>query len=318
MIRNDKAPVARAPAPNTPQGHPAAGKGGFLGPELARPGRAKGRRWGKHKRAGMILGVQIGIGQHGVRQANALVSDDPVGVFNGRVGQDRADRRVQHRQQPLRFAQGIAAQKRRLACRRAACPPIIDLTGHLVLGRPAKDGQAKGAFGDEMVALDRLERGREAIIDDFVIPRDDPNLARNLNPDLRRTGHMARRVKGHKRLTDLARLAIADRVQRNVAQPVPHDRSCNIRGEVSAHAGPRMIGVSVGDQRAIHRSPRVDIEITCGAIDASGGKGQRAHERKPSMWGGLSQPWRKRRPCCQRYWCESLGFPSALRARRLQ
>ena len=44
-------------------------------------------------------------------------------------------------------------------------------------------------------------------------------------------------------------------------------------GEVASHIRARVIGVAVGDQRTRHGTPRVDIEIARGAINAAVGKG---------------------------------------------
>jgi len=55
---------------------------------------------------------------------------------------------------------------------------------------------------------------------------------------------------------------------------MPHyGRGCMGR-QVAGHAWPRVIRMAVRDQRAIHRAPRIDVEIASGAINTAVGECQ--------------------------------------------
>jgi hypothetical protein len=108
------------------------------------------------------------------------------------MGQDRALPGVQQRQDALRLAERVDAQNRVLSGGGGFGPPGVQLIGQHVLRRPAVDRQAEGAFADEGVAAHGLERGGEAVVHRLVVARDDPDLAADLDPDLRRAGDVAR------------------------------------------------------------------------------------------------------------------------------
>ena len=52
-----------------------------------------------------------------------------------------------------------------------------------------------------------------------------------------------------------------------------HDGGGGLGREVGAMAGPRVICVAMGDERAIHGAPRVDVEIAKWAVNAAVGEG---------------------------------------------
>ena len=81
-------------------------------------------------------------------------------------------------------------------------------------------------------------------------------------------------MEGDARLPDLPRLAEADRVEADVAQPVAHYRGRGLGREVGVMAPARVIGMAMGDQRARHGAPGVDMEIARGAIDAAISEGE--------------------------------------------
>ena len=64
---------------------------------------------GNDEGAGVGLGGDVGRDAVGFGQREALGAEDFVGVFDGAVGQDRADRRVDVRENALRLAERISA-----------------------------------------------------------------------------------------------------------------------------------------------------------------------------------------------------------------
>jgi hypothetical protein len=114
------------------------------------------------------------------------------------------------------------------------------------------------------MGADRLERLGQTVGLGLVVARDDPDLAAHLDPDLGRAGHVARRVEGDRaspirepRHRDLRR-------DRDVAQPVADHRRGGVGGEVAGVAGAGVVGMAVGDERAVDRAPGVDEEVARG------------------------------------------------------
>ena len=79
---------------------------------------------------------------------------------------------------------------------------------------------------------------------------------------------MAGGVKRYLRPADLPHLSVRDAVSGDVAQTVAHDGQGDVGGKITVHAPAGVIGMPVGDQGTVHRPPRIDIEITRGAINA--------------------------------------------------
>ena len=79
---------------------------------------------------------------------------------------------------------------------------------------------------------------------------------------------MTRRMKGNLRCTDLPGFAEADCVEGDPAQPMANDRCRTFGREVMRMTGARVIGVTMRDQSAIHRTPGVDEKVARRAIDA--------------------------------------------------
>jgi hypothetical protein len=65
-------------------------------------------------------------------------------------------------------------------------------------------------------------------------------------------------------------LAVFVRVIDLFAKPPLQDRQPRRGRVVLAHADPRMVAVAMGDDRARHRPPRIDVEIARRAIQAFG------------------------------------------------
>ena len=92
-------------------------------------------------------------------------------------------------------------------------------------------------------------------------------------------------MEAHRDAADPQLLPVADRLNRArevraVAQA--HQIDGLLCGQHRAMAGPRVVGVAMGDERAGHRPDRVDVKATARAIK-SGGRGHkqvlRAHPR---------------------------------------
>ena len=186
-------------------------------------------------------------------------------------------RGIEQCQEALGLAKGVTAEAGDLSCGRAGLPPGVDLCGDLGLPAPAEDGQAKRALGDEMMAAYWREGGRQPVIFKLVVPRHHPDLSFDRHADLRRARNVPGRMKGNLGAPDLARFTVRDGLEADVAQSVPDHRRGNIRAEIVRHSGPGMICMPVGQKRAGHAPPGVDVEIPCGAINAAICEGQNTH-----------------------------------------
>ena len=78
---------------------------------------------------------------------------------------------------------------------------------------------------------------------------------------------MSSRVKRYLGLSDLARFAVFDGVERDVTQPHSHDRRGCTRRQIMRMSRSGMVGMAVGDQCPLYGFPRIDIEIPGGAIN---------------------------------------------------
>ena len=88
---------------------------------------------------------------------------------------------------------------------------------------------------------------------------------------------MAGRRKAHLHVPDPDRLAqpgLLPRITKRIAVADGHDAQGLGRGQHAAVAGPRMVGVAVGDQRAGHRPGRIDVEAPERAVQAFAGEGE--------------------------------------------
>ena len=80
---------------------------------------------------------------------------------------------------------------------------------------------------------------------------------------------MAGRMQADAHAAVLDRLAIGQRLQHDVvAQPCAQHAGAVVRGQVVPVAATRMVGVRMRDHRAVHRPPRVDVEVARRAVQA--------------------------------------------------
>ena len=98
---------------------------------------------------------------------------------------DRPDRIVDQGQNPLRFTEGVGEQDGSNSSLLIGLPPPVDFFSDAGRFGPAKDRQAKRAFGYERVALLGLERFAGGIGLPFVVSGDNAYVSRAFDPDLR-------------------------------------------------------------------------------------------------------------------------------------
>ena len=144
------------------------------------------------------------------------------------------------------------------------------------------------------MAANRLPGLAERVRIGLVVAGDAPDLAFVLDADLRAAGDMAGGVEGDADAADLASGAVGEALDVDLrAEAVADHRRGGGGGEVVAVAGIGMVGMAMGDERAIDRVPRVDVETAGGAIDAIIGEGKHGRHlgetrRNPSPTGRRS------------------------------
>ena len=88
-------------------------------------------------------------------------------------------------------------------------------------------------------------------------------------------------VKADRCTADFAAFAKADRLDLDFPEPVPHDGGSALGCEIVTVPGPRVIGVAMCDQRPVDGLPRVDEEISGGAVDPAVGKSEQLFGHDP-------------------------------------
>ena len=135
----------------------------------------------------------------------------------------------------------------------------------LLLGRRmAEHRQGKRRLGHEHVARDRHEAGAGGIGGALVVAADHRPRALVLHRHLGAAQHMPGRLQPDTHVADAQRLAPVQRLLRLpcplLAQPCAHQRQRVGARQHRAMAGTRVIGMRVGDHRAVHRPGRIDEE----------------------------------------------------------
>ncbi len=136
----------------------------------------------------------------------------------------------------------------------------MDLGEHVRFGRPAEDGQPEGRLCDESVAAERLEGSAGRVRRELLIARDDPHLASMLDPHLRRSEDVPRRMQGDDRVAQRKPLTVGCRLHRSFdsrAQEV----ATGHRSQVISRSWTGVVGMSVGDDSSCDRLPRVDEKV---------------------------------------------------------
>jgi len=89
------------------------------------------------------------------------------------------------------------------------------------------------------------------------------------DPDLRRTEHMAGGMEADANAVVRDRLAVRQRLERDLlAEPDAQHPFGRRRGKVAAVAAARVVGMGMGEDGALHRPPRVDVEVALRAVQA--------------------------------------------------
>jgi hypothetical protein len=204
------------------------------------------------------------------------------------VGEDRADRRVQPGQDPLRLPQRVPQDQARAAGFGVAAPPAVDLREHRLLRRPPVDRQAEGRFGDEGVAAHRLPRRAGRVRLGLVVARDHDDLAAVLDADLRRAEDVTGGVQRYADTVDGDRIPPPFHADPGgVAQPRAQHVLALPRREVGVAPPARVIGVRVRDHRARDRPPGIDPEVAGRAMQPLRGQPQQVcRHRSPGLGSG--------------------------------
>jgi hypothetical protein len=127
------------------------------------------------------------------------------------------------------------------------CDQLVDLVAGVGV---AKYREPEGGFGDEHVALYRLERRAGRIGAALVIARDDDPLAAIFEQDLRGAEHVPGRNEGRADIAELVAFAVGDRVAGLFAIACVHDRERLGGRPHCAVSAARMIGMAMRHQRA--------------------------------------------------------------------
>ncbi len=147
---------------------------------------------------------------------------------------------------------------------------LLDL---LTVRRMPENGQAEGRLGDEDVAGDGIETRARGIAAALVVAGDDHGEALPPHHRLGGTQNVARRRQGNFHGVSRHGLAISQGAGLSgeiITVSDGHDRQGFGGRHDQAVAGARMIRVAVGDDRAIHRPDRVDVEVARRTVEAGG------------------------------------------------
>ncbi len=169
---------------------------------------------------------------------------------------------AQHADDPLRLAQRIGAHKMRAF--RKLFDGLYEL-GDFVpgIGMP-EHRQGKGRLGYEHVAGNGFKPDAGGIRRPLVVTRTDDAHAVLLDGNLCRAQHMACRVKADLDAIDLADCSELRGLRRSgkiVAIAYPHDIECLLCCHDMLVAGSGVVGMTMGDQGALHRADGIDMEI---------------------------------------------------------
>src|SRR5690606_20884868 len=97
---------------------------------------------------------------------------------------------------------------------------------------------------------------------DLVIAGCDPDFAAIFDTQLRRTEHMASRMKRQLHVVVLQRMAIWQDLQGDLlTEPRTQQAFARRRCQIVAAAGSRMVAVRMGNHRALDRTPWIDEKL---------------------------------------------------------
>ena len=149
---------------------------------------------------------------------------------------------------------------------------FADVVEDIGLGCPSKNGKSEGAFGDEVVAFHGFEWGGDAVIVEFIVPRNDPNFALMLESDLRGTGYVSGGMKGNVDAVDADGLAEGKGLEGDVLTETEfQDVFVALGGEVVFVVGSGVISMCVGDEGFVDGFVGIYVDIGGGAVEAGWG-----------------------------------------------
>src|SRR5690606_6269006 len=115
-------------------------------------------------------------------------------------------------------------------------------------------GQPERGFGNQKITGYRFKRRAGRIVATLVVACNDGTLAIVIDHDLRAAEDMPGRPEGDVDIADPECLAVSERLPiapRVVTEPACHDRQRFWRGEHRVMPGPRVIRMSVRDDRTL-------------------------------------------------------------------
>ena len=137
----------------------------------------------------------------------------------------------------------------------------------------AEYGKTESRLGNEDVAAGQFEAGAGRVGAALIVARDDGAGSAVLEEDLRAAENMPRRQERDADIVAVDRLAIGGRLAAGgevLAIADRHDFQRFLGGENGGMAGPRVIGVAMGDDGAVDGAGRVDEGARGDAIKALG------------------------------------------------
>jgi hypothetical protein len=171
----------------------------------------------------------------------------------------------------LGFAEGVGGDDEVLLDFVEVVPNFLE---DLILGFPIENGQSEGAFGDELVAFDGLERSRYSVVIQLIITRYYPNFAFVLQSYLGGAGYMSRRMKRNFYAVDVDGLSVGKGLKVDVGRESEfEDVFVPLGGEVVLVVISGVVSVGVGDEGFVNGFMGVDEDIGGGAVETGGGGG---------------------------------------------
>lgn len=189
--------------------------------------------------------------------------------FDGAVGEDGTDVRIEPAYQALRLAECISEKHARLAHVLIALPPGVDAPKDILRLRPSVDGQAEGAFRDERVARDELEAPTGDVRIRLIVARDDPHLAFLLETNLCGAEDVPGGMQTDTNAVHVDVLAVGDGLDGDIPQTGLQDAHAVFRTEVVARTAASVVRMGVRDDGAVDRTAWVDVETACLAKEAA-------------------------------------------------
>jgi hypothetical protein len=169
----------------------------------------------------------------------------------------------------LGFAEGVGGDDEVLLDFVEVVPNFLE---DLILGFPIEHWQSEGAFGDEMVAFDGLERSGYAVGIKLIVARYYPDFAFVLQSYLSGAGYMSRGMKRNVYSVDVDGLSVRKGLKVDVGRESEfEDVFVPLGGEVVLVVVSGVVSVGVRDEGFVNGFMGVDEDIGGGAVETGGG-----------------------------------------------